>query len=82
MPIVKLSDIDDADENENWMGFRKTLAFEPNYIVFKLEARDEDVKQWLESQENLGKTFAYLSYYKIIAFENHQEAIDCFLRLG
>lgn len=82
MPIVKLSDVDDADENDNWMGFRKTLAFEPKYLVYKMEAGDDEIEEWLENQANLGKTFAYLSHYRIIAFADHQEAIDCLLRLG
>lgn len=82
MPIVKMGDVDDADDNENWMGFRKTLEFEPKYLVYKLEASDDDIKKWLDEQGNLGKTFAYLSHYRIIAFADHQEAIDCFLRLG
>lgn len=82
MPVVRMSEIEDADENDNWMGFRNTLEFEPKYLVYKMEASEEEIEEWLQSQENLGKTFAYLSYYGIIAFADHQEAIDCSLRLG
>ena len=82
MPIVRLSEVDDADDNDNWLGFRKTLAFEPKYLVYKMEASREEINEWLEKQENLGKTMAYLSHYEIIAFADHQEAIDCSLRLG
>ena len=82
MPVVRLSEIEDADENDNWMGFRKTLAFDPKYLVYHMDAADHEIEEWIQQHPGLGKTMAYLSYYRIIVFVDHQDAIDCTLRLG
>jgi hypothetical protein len=82
MPIVRMSEIEDAQSNDNWMGFRHTLAFEPKYLVYHMEAAEDEIEKWLEQQGGLGKTMAYLSVYRIIAFADHKDAIECSLRFG
>jgi hypothetical protein len=82
MPIAKMSEIEDAQSNDNWMGFRETLRFEPKYIVYRMEASDDDIEDWLEKHYGLGNTLAYLSEYRLIVFATHEEAIECLLRLG
>lgn len=82
MPIVKMSEIEDAQSNDNWMGFRETLRFEPKYIVYKMEAGHQEIEKWLESQNGLAHRIAYLSEYRLIVCATHEDAIECLLRLG